>query len=235
MRGLSLLTPTSDRPAAFALCERWMQRALRQMPRVPVQWIVADDGLQPACCTLGQEHLRLPPAENSGESFRRNLAAALQHVRYDAVAFIEDDDWYAPAYLQRVWTWLVGGAQIVGEARARYYHVRERRYLHCRNSAHASLCQTAIRRELVPWLLAHLKRTETTFVDIDLWRDAAVKCRQLLWPNSQLSVGIKGLPGKAGIGIGHRLDASCRRDVDGRVLRQWVGADAEVYRPFADA
>lgn len=230
MDGISLITPTSDRPAAFRLCERWMRGALERLPGVDVEWIVADDGRVPVECTLGQRHLRLPPASRPAASFRRNLQAALQQAARSKIVFIEDDDWYAPNYLVRMSEWLDGPARIVGEARAKYYNIRTRRYLRCHNRAHASLCQTGIARSLVPHLIGLLRRRSTAFVDIELWRwSAAARIPRLLWPNTQHSVGIKGLPGKQGIGIGHRLDRHCAVDDEGRVLRHWLGNDATIY------
>lgn len=47
-----------------------------------------------------------------------------------------------------------------------------------------------------------------------------------------LCIGIKGLPGRAGIGIGHRLGPNEKTDHDGTILREWIGDDAARYSGF---
>jgi hypothetical protein len=238
METVTLITPTSDRPLVFALCERWMRRALCCLDNRPVHWIVADDGREPARCTLGQLHLRRSPAADPTASFRGNLRAALEQAAPGLVLFIEDDDWYAPSYLAAMIAWLSGDVEIAGEAESKYYNVRERRYLDCRNRGHASLCQTGIRGSLVPWLLEYLsagRNANTPLVDLDLWNIGAQNSVRRLEPNSTLCVGIKGLPGKAGIGIGHRLGRRHEHDPHGTQLARWIGpADAALYFALPD-
>ena len=231
MTGITLITPTSDRPAAFALCEHWMQRAMAQISDIPMQWIVADDGDVPANCTLNQQHLRRTPNVNSAESFRGNLLNALQQVEQEWVLFIEDDDWYAEQYLASMMQWLQGDVKIAGEAMAKYYNIQQRRFHHCRNRRHASLCQTGIHHSLVPWLTRLLQRpSDDVYIDIALWRNGARRQQKHLARTTSLCIGMKGLPGKTGIGIGHRLDRQRDNDPQGKVLEQWIGkADAALY------
>ncbi|MBE3040255.1 MAG: hypothetical protein IMZ62_15775 [Chloroflexi bacterium] len=50
-----------------------------------------------------------------------------------------------------------------------------------------------------------------------------------------LYVGIKGLPGRAGIGMGHNPGMYLNRDTGGRpVLKKWMPKDYEVYLNLAD-
>jgi len=217
---LTLITPTSDRPVAFELCERWMRRALERFEG-EVQWIVADDGKTPVTCTLGQEHVRRPHAGDKKSSFLGNLHAALEKVRYEKVLFIEDDDWYSADYLTKMSRWL-DDAEICGEGRARYYHLPTRRYRLCPNGDHASLCQTGLRGELIPWMLKHIAQHKSTFIDVHLWKSGARERKRTLQPQTTLSVGMKGLPGTGGIGVGHRLGRRSRCDSDGAVLRSWI-------------
>ncbi|MEX0701166.1 MAG: glycosyltransferase [Planctomycetales bacterium] len=228
MPHVTLITPTADRPLAFSFCERWMRRAIGRFNE-PVQWIVADDGREPALCTLGQTHLLRPPADDPATSFRGNLAAALAAAAGERILFIEDDDWYAADHLAQLVADL-DEAEIAGQARAKYYHVAARRHHRCRNRRHASLCQTGVRAALVPWLLDVLRDRPTTFVDVALWREGARGVRQKLRPASTTCVGIKGLPGRNGLGMGHRLDRRHAHDPQGEVLRDWIGPeDAAVY------
>lgn len=88
---LSIITPTCDRPAGIALCERYMARQTLQ----PHEWIVADGGSTPAALTMGQVHLH-HPGERGAANLAGNILRALDAVTGDAVVVWEDDDWYAP-------------------------------------------------------------------------------------------------------------------------------------------
>lgn len=228
MTEVTLITPTSDRPAAFKLCERWMRRAIAAYGR-PVQWIVADDGVTPAPCTMQQRHLRRLKAVRPAESFVSNLTIALQAAVGEKILFIEDDDWYSAEYLVSM-IGTLDDADIAGEARARYYNLQTRTYKLMGNTEHASLCQTGIRRVLVPWMLQHLQMRRRTSIDVHMWRSGATSYRRRLAVQTRLSVGMKGLPGTSGLGHGHRMTRGLGRDLTGSVLAAWTNTDdAGVY------
>src|SRR5205814_2710696 len=47
----------------------------------------------------------------------------------------------------------------------------------------------------------------------------------------KLSIGIKGMPGRGGLGRGHKLEAYKNGDPEGKLLREWIGDKAaETYR-----
>jgi len=225
MPDLSLITCTADRPVAFALCERWLSR---QSFRGSVEWVVSDGGATPAVCTMGQVHLRNEPHADPRRNFLTNLGAGLARATADKIAIIEDDEWYGPDWLTTVWD-MLNCFDLIGEGRAKYYNVATRRYHTCGNTAHASLCQTAFHRSVLEWMLPQLAGFGTTFVDMRLLWQAPPTFTRCLLPASRHVVGIKGLPGKTGIGMGHRLDARHKHDADGSVLRRWVGDDAHAY------
>ena len=96
---LTLITPTGDRPDAFALCQQYM---LAQDYPGDVRWIIVDDGVTATPVTFEREGwtvdvLRPEPMPRSQA---RNLLAGMGHVAPGGrVAIIEDDDIYAPEYL----------------------------------------------------------------------------------------------------------------------------------------
>lgn len=240
MTDVTLLTPTADRPRAITLCRRWVRRmiarAVEHNPGLSVEWLIADGGQHPVrdhlavSLTPGLERFdvvyhRAHPHACPKRNFRFNLIGGLQDARGDVVLFIEDDDWYHAEYLCAQLRWLEN-VELAGEGRAKYYNLQSRRYRVNGNARHASLCQTAIRRAVVPRLVEQIRRDRSAFVDMHLWRHNPPPLH--LTPHSQLCVGIKGLPGKAGIGIGHRLQDDAV-DHDGSVLRRWLGEDAAVY------
>jgi hypothetical protein len=71
----------------------------------------------------------------------------------------------------------------------------------------------------------------TKFIDLELWR----KHRSRYLFGGGRVCGIKGLPGRGGIGMGHSRDFNGTHDPDGRILREWIGDDADLYLQEARA
>lgn len=228
---VTLITPTSDRPVAFALCEKWMSRQTYDDER---QWIVVDDGEIPVQCNLGQEHILREPTSDRVGSFLGNLSAALERVKYDHVCFIEDDDWYHASYLKWATGWLDKGMLAVGESNAKYYNVRHRWYCQRSSRNHASLCQTSIHSQLIPWIQGYLETTESAFIDLPLWRFVKKDGPYYLAPVSRYCIGIKGIPGKSGLGTEHRIvkRVGYIHDDGWKTLLSWIGSEVKDYRGF---
>ncbi len=228
MSGVTLLTPTGNRPDAFELCERWFER---QNYRGDIQWLVADDGAVPTLCTMGQTVIRPEPFWSYGQNTQfRNLLALLPLIKHDKIIHWEDDDWYAPGYLQTVAGWL-DEAPLVGEIPTRYYNVRFRSWHPHGNDTHASLCQTGMRAEVLPVLRTICE--ESKWVDIALWKLVEGKMF-----HEKQNVGIKGLPGRPGQVAAHSKARVLRRmnaDPQLETLREWIGDDADAYQRFTNA
>lgn len=232
---IQVLTVTGARPAAFELCARWMRE---QVYRGTVRWRIVHDtddfcagGVDALRATLPSnwvvEAIRAPftwvPGRNTQGA---NLALGCDGLDPDVpTAIVEDDDCYAPSYL----AWAEGASRfgsIVGEPCARYYNVATRRWKEMSNRGHSSLCSTVVRGEALP-LLRRIAETAPKFIDIELWRLASR--RRLTDGTVRRVVGIKGLPGRAGIGCGHDA-AFGRPDADGRKLVEWIGQErAKIY------
>ncbi|WP_306150738.1 glycosyltransferase family A protein [Roseovarius sp. MMSF_3281] len=197
-----LLTPTGARPEAFAACVNQMRS---QDYQGPVQWIIVDDGPEamPTPEIEGWEivHIRPEPLWQPGQNTQaRNILAGLPYCT-DRVAIIEDDDAYAPDWLATCDEWL-NDADLVGESHSLYRHLNgtERE---CNNAKHASLCSTAMKGEGVA-ALAKACRSGEKFIDIRLWATKGI-AKALYRPEPRRVAGIKGYPGRPGIGMGHRL------------------------------
>ena len=224
---LTLLTATGARPEAWAICQSLM---LRQDYAGPVHWIIVDDGPEPQPVTFEREgwslttirpHPRWEPGQNTQA---RNLLAGLRIVKPDArLVIIEDDDWYRADWLRTVDAAL-DRAELVGEYRARYYNIPQRRARQLTNTQHASLCSTAMRGAAIETFRWACQR-HAKFIDLELWRKH--RSRYLFGGNRVC--GIKGLPGRGGIGMGHSKDFAGTHDPDGRILREWIGDDADMY------
>jgi len=230
---LSLITPTGGRPAAFRLLERYIAD---QTYTGMVEWIVVDDGPAPMTIT-GPKLIRAPRVirrepcwtPRGGPTLVANLAAGLREARGEKILFIEDDECYLPRYLENMEAAL-DRHQIAGQVPARYYNVRTRTYRVLSNETHASLCQTGIRRELVEPFLGMLQALPNPFLDIPLWRRFGPDGLSF---GAADVVSIKGMPGRPGIGAGHRPSGvSWNRDPDCVELRSWVGTRYTEYLPF---
>jgi hypothetical protein len=225
---LQILTATGARPEAWRLCERYMRR---QDYEGPVRWIIVDDGEHPQLCGFERagwclEWVRPLPRWAPGDNTQaRNVLAGLALV--DPVAplvIVEDDDWYAADWLTTCAREL-RDAELVGEMCSRYYNVATRVARPLTNRSHASLCSTALRGPAVA-VLRDCCRSREKFLDLALWRARGPRKRLF---NGGRVVGIKGLPGRAGIGIGHRATFQGLPDAAGKILRNWIGADAGGY------
>jgi hypothetical protein len=219
---ITVITPTADRPVAWPLAERWMARQTVQ----PDQWIVADDGLVAAPLTMGQQHVRRERRETGGASLANNLLAAIPHVRGDIVLIMEDDDFYRPNHIE-VCVDRLQRFRATGAIWLNYYNLQVMGWRRIRNSC-AALCNTSFRAECLPMLReAALSALRQGIYHVDrlFWQQVGKSGLHEL----ETVIGMKGLPGMAGIGIGHKRDAGWTRDPAAKQLRKWLGEDAGAY------
>lgn len=237
---ITLITPTRDRPQAFALCEKYMAR---QTYNGPMQWIVVDDGDVPAKATMGQTYIRRAPSGLTN-TLAPNLLEAIKHIdpSSEEIFFFEDDDWYAPGYIEGLLCH-VKGREIVGLGCHRYYNVSTRRWKIFNNAIYAGLCVTAIAPSMLGWLK---QSCEGAIADNDPWVDLRLWCANPIYPqrqhnsyvlpNNGLSVGLKSMPGRTGLGSGHGVndpaDFFIHFDKHCQLLRVWIGDDAKEHLQY---
>lgn len=224
---IQLLTATGARPEAFALCQKW---AARQDYAGKVLWVIVDDGPDPQKLERMPSNwlqvvVRPSPHWQPGQNTQaRNLLAGLNAIDpAHPMAIFEDDDWYAPDWLTHIAAQLER-AELVGEIRARYYNAATRQGRQLNNATHSSLCSTAMRGSAIETFRQSCKRAPK-FIDLDLWK----RHRNKKVFDGHRVVGIKGMPGRGGIGMGHQEAFKGQHDPDGALLRQWIGDDAEHY------
>jgi len=226
---ITLLTLTADRPEAFALCEKWTRRMCENY-KGEVQLLVSDGGKKKTKTTLNQEHINVAHEPEKHQNFLANLTAALPRIKHDYLAFIEDDDYYSGEFLyEMVSALLRENVDIAGEGHAKYYNVLYRSYWVHDNDRHASLCQTVIRNSAMDKMRKLAFTIPDAYLDMPLWD--AMPDKRYIFFDRNLCLGIKGFPGKVGIGSGHKKpEAYFRRDVKSALLKQWIGErDAMVY------
>jgi hypothetical protein len=194
----------------------------------PVRWVVVDDGKHAQPVTFSRPGWQLevirpryrwsPGANTQAWNFR----AGLETIGADArVAVIEDDDYYAPGWLDRVDQELQT-AELIGQGWNRYYHVKTGAIRQNENDRHASLCASAFRGAALELFRRQCDRGPR-LIDAVMWKHA--NSRSVF--RAELVIGMKGLPGRAGIAGGHEMTTDAPFD-----LRQWIGDDAEDYSQF---
>lgn len=202
----------------------------RQTVRVD-QWIVADGGATPANTTMGQIHIH-DPRPPGALNFAHNLLNGIAACSGELLIIIEDDDWLSETHIERMVAKAADGYRLIGsEDIQRYYNVAHRCWK-MMNNIGASLCQTAMRRDLFPLFRKTIQECMgrgSYGIDTTLWRAAR---NDWAFTHQMTVCGIKGLPGRVGLGIGHRPDARWTADRDLSKLREWIGADADLYAEF---
>lgn len=223
---VTLVTPTGNRPDSFAICEKMMASQTFQ----DFEWVVVDDGETPIKTTMHQRHIPGPVRWQEGYNTQRfNLNAAIPYIRGEYVFMIEDDDYYHPRYLE-TYLHLLEAFDMVGEGNAKYYNIKNKAYMEQKNYTHTSLASVAFNIGVLPTFLRALHSGDK-FFDITFWELAQKEqIRNLIFCNKNLSVGIKGMPGRVGIGIGHSPKAY-NSDPFGTVLKRWVGE--EMYSVYS--
>jgi len=206
---LTAITCTYQRPEAFELCQKYMARQTRQ----PDQWLILD-GPEPMADKVAQ-------AIEGGR------------VEGDAILFIEDDDFYFPRYIEQM-EGLLQKYDLVGEGMAIYYNVRERWWSQCNNRSHASLCQTALTRNMFETLVEVIRAHKNPWFDSQLWK---IECRKFIKipkDGERLLIGIKGMAGKGGYSREHRQVNPEGTEPDEMMgkLRELIGDDADAYAKY---
>lgn len=225
---ITLITPTADQPIGIRLLEKYVQRQTVKYD----QWIIADDGVESATLTMGQTHLIRKRRHEGGASLVANVLAMIPEIKGDIIIILEHDDYYSADHIAVCIEQLRRkNIMAVGSQWQRYYNLQVRKWIQLRNIGSA-LCNTAFKKDV---LLNLQRAAESAFrkksygVDRFFWESIP----QSQWGVHQINtvVGMKGLPGRKGLGVGHRPDKRrhWRHDPNGEQLKRWVGSDAAEY------
>lgn len=223
LEGITIITPTGNRQTAISRCEYYMSRQTVQ----PDQWVISDDGDNTTNYTLPyQEVYTRPFHPDKAKSFTGNLLNCLSHIKYNKILVIEDDDWYHPTYIEKMMRRL-SSCDLAGQPNTIYYNVAKQLWRQNQNTNRASLCETVFRSKLLPTIEKLCQQRKSAFVDSRIWN---LEVRKRLFSDERLCIGLKGMPGRKGIGVGHRPGPSYKKDPNWHKLIDLIGPeDADYY------
>ena len=210
---IALITPTGGRPKQIELCAKWMEQ---QTYKGTVLWVLVDDCMPNTTAFITEDFkpnwhivkVRPKPYWEYGQNTQaRNLLEGIKIIKkytdVTSVFIIEDDDYYTPSYLS-VMVEKLKGFDAAAQVNTIYYNVETHIAHNNKNMEHGSLFQTAFNIEILPIFELSIK-DNYRFIDIVFWKKLKHRKINLFEDVVNHSVGIKGMPGREGIGIGHRM------------------------------
>lgn len=235
---ITLITPTGDRPIPLDLCFKTFGKSLENI-NDDIQWIIADDGATDqtskvigdnADILIKNKLLVNYVINDASDGIRHsnlvnNLLGTVDKIIGDQIIIIEDDDWYGRGYLHVVLLNLLSH-DVVGLGNPIYYNYYDSSYLPRKRTNHASLCNTAFNRKCLDKFkeaLEEMKDINRLF-DVQLWkkfRQAELDCF-LFYRDPTYFIAMKGLPGRQGIGLGHKPNRKFIKDEGRKKLRKWM-------------
>jgi hypothetical protein len=206
-----------------------------------VLWIIVDDALPittafiPEDFKKGWKIVKVYPkskwrfgANTQSSNILEGIKVLKQYDNIDLIFVIEDDDYYSPRYLRSMVSKL-DSCLLMGEQYSIYYNPVLRGYFLNGNTVHSSLFQTAF----VPSILNTVEgicRTRIRYIDMTLFKRSRIPFEKIkFFSGENLAIGIKGLPGRGGIGMGHKPGLKLIPDPDMIKLREWIGDDCLYY------
>lgn len=237
--GVTVITPTGDRFAAFNRCMQW----LLTQTVMPSQWIIVDDGVVSLADVMQLpkwvDHIRRDrKSTDPPHTLSSNLLLAIDYVKNDKILIIEDDDWYAPNYIEFMLPYF-SKADLIATNRITYYHLLGRMWKQGKPAKHSALAQTGFTQKAIP----QLKKVCETFdweirekglVDRHFWHSFDGK-KLLIQDHPQLHCGFKGLFGRRGLAEGHEHTSwGYKKDEDYSFLKSTIGEDIIFYKFWSD-
>lgn len=194
MKTAIIIPDRGDRPQFLDNCLRMMRE--QTTPPTHIE-IVADPSL----------------SESKDITWRyRTGYERLRGKGFDCILFIENDDWYAPNYVEymvKKWT-EHGQPDLLGTAYTIYYHLKERGYFTMNHPERASAMNTLIKPDLdIIWC-----QDNDPYTDLHLWLHTSLT-KKIINPVNVMAIGMKHGEGLCG-GINHidKLHRFTNKDTD---------------------
>ena len=171
---------------------------------------------------------RWEPGQNTQAQNMRLLLSAALAAGAKLILIIEDDEWYSPYYVEKM-VELLQHWPLVGEGKAKYYCIKNRTWRIYDNIDHACLCRTGMNADYADALMQHFEDYSDN-VDKHFWRNTGQQGKVIF--DVDLSVGLKGMPGRLGISRAHQGHKCYVQDPHMDKLAEWFGEDANHYATF---
>lgn len=206
---IDIITPSGDRPLQFSFCVEWMSK---QNFFEPVHWIIVDDSTinnyyetpkMPnnwKITHIKVERKTLPNHSTQAD----NILKAIDHIIYDKVIMIEDDDYYHPEWLV-ICNHYLDYCDIFGKTSVIYYNLKNKTFWNkpYPNNDFNPMVQTAFTRAVIP-NLKKVCSNNINLLDYYLWMSIGQNKKFFLQTNSiEYVVGMKGLSGRGGMTKNH--------------------------------
>lgn len=167
---VAILIPTrNDRPILMDNCLRMMKAQTLKTAHIEI----VDDA---------------PKDDQKDISKRYRLGYdRLRNKGFDVIALIENDDWYAPTYLETmVANWAINGKpDLYGTDYTFYYHLKLKAWFIMKHPDRASAMNTLIKPDLdIAWC-----KDNDPYTDLHLWK--TIKNAQTFSPGKLISIGMK--------------------------------------------
>lgn len=221
--GITILTPTGDRQEAFDICKKYVERQTVK----PGQWLVIDDGNIRTEVPDWATYVRREKSESDPKhTLPLQMLESFPYIDNDYIFIFEDDDWYAPNYIELMLPFLKEH-ELVGLGHTTYYHVKSGYRRHA-NMGHASFCHTCFNCSIIGPLREVCEKTKVPTIDLQIWKYNLD--RKILRFKKQPSLGIKGLPGRKGTYLHNGCGYT--KDPNHKFLKDFIGEDYEIYARY---
>lgn len=206
---VGVLIPTrGDRPLFMANCKRQLAKQTLQ----PAKVVIVDYVPFTKECDITQRY--------------RKGYDQLRKQELDVIALMEDDDYYAPDYLQLITDeWVKAGRpDLFGTTYTIYYNIKLSAWLTFHHHTRSSAMSTLIAPDLnFKWCVDH-----EPYFDIHIWHE--IKNRKLFRPEKHICLGIKHGEGLCG-GQFHtnRYDRYEEKDPEKKFLQEHMDPESFAF------
>lgn len=176
---------------------------------------------------LAVDYLPIGKSVDITQRYRFGCEKLFNEFGCDLVFFFEDDDYYSPDYIQRLYSeWVSGGRNSVyGVGYSIYYHLLTGKWFKINHPTRASMMATMVTRDVlnIKW-----PADDYPYTDIEIWKQLkGSTC--MPWP--PICIGIKHGIGLVGGGChdassGHYVNT----DTETKFLEEFTGLSYPFYR-----
>ena len=210
----------------------------------PDRWIIVDDGHTPVSddvlskSDIPVKHIIMPKPNPRVKTHTINFRAGAKRVSDEGSIFvIDDDDYYAPTYIEKMMGYLNNGVDIVGTAREIEYSLRKDGGYDILNRARFTTNHhTAFNTKILNEVFKVIDNTDDPRMDLLVW-DHIKKKTFIKWAmpvfDPYICVSFKQWPAIVnGYCKNHRKDFLGNVDKDYKYLKNLLGDDFERYSKY---